>query len=142
MKRTSLNANTVKRDKEREVLSDAIALLPHDRQRAVVRVANGKCSQWLTAPPATSHHFDLSPIEFRDAIGLRYKLPLPDLPTHCDGCGAECDTDHLLNCKVGGLVVRRHNEVRDTLGDLLSVALGRQVILSRFLSSRAMKMRG
>eukprot|EP00923_Selenidium_pygospionis_P003992 GHVN01006338.1.p1 GENE.GHVN01006338.1~~GHVN01006338.1.p1 ORF type:complete len:271 (+),score=15.00 GHVN01006338.1:23-814(+) len=98
------------------------------KQRAVRRAAKGKTHHWLTAVPVAAHHFDLSPTEFRDAIALRYALPFTELPESCDGCGASADNDHLLECTQGGLVVRRHNEVRDALGDLLAAAIGRQVI--------------
>ena len=38
-----------------------------------------------------------------------------------DGCGAAFSYEHALDCKKGGLITRRHNEVRDTLGDLSSI---------------------
>ena len=33
--------------------------------------------------------FDLSPVEFQDALSLRYHWPLLKTPAHCDGCGEE-----------------------------------------------------
>ena len=39
----------------------------------------------------------------------------------CDGCGAPFSIDHALDCRFGGLVTRRHNEVRDAFGDLTSL---------------------
>ena len=36
------------------------------------------------------------------------------------GCGTTFSYKHALDCKKGGLITRRHNEVRDTLGDLSS----------------------
>ena len=35
-----------------------------------------------------------------------------------DGCGAEFTLQHGMDCKKGGLVIQRHNEVRDCLGDI------------------------
>ena len=66
----------------------------------------------------------MSPQEFRDALALRYRKPLLDLPPFCDGCGAPFTVEHSLDCRVGGLVGRRHNEVRDAVGDLAFLAWG------------------
>ena len=30
--------------------------------------------------------------------------------------------EHALDCRIGGLVIQRHNEIRDALGDLASIA--------------------
>ena len=49
---------------------------------------------------------------------MRYKKPLLNVPALCDGCGATFNLSHALSCRKGGLIVRRHNEVRDTVGDL------------------------
>ena len=54
--------------------------------------------------PLESHHFDLSPQEFWDALVLHYKKPLIDLSPFCDVCGAPFTVEHALDCHVGGLV--------------------------------------
>ena len=41
-----------------------------------------------------------------------------DLPSKCDGCGAPLTLQHALDCKVGGLAIQRHNEIRDCIGDI------------------------
>ena len=43
------------------------------------------------------------------------------MPANCDGCGAATSLEHALDCKKGGLVTQRHNEVRNVIGDLASV---------------------
>eukprot|EP00923_Selenidium_pygospionis_P003985 GHVN01006330.1.p1 GENE.GHVN01006330.1~~GHVN01006330.1.p1 ORF type:complete len:304 (+),score=26.87 GHVN01006330.1:657-1568(+) len=128
MRQTRAKHFDAKKEEDKSLRESAVQNFSEGRKRAVQRAVDGRTSHWITACPAACHHFDLSPIEFRDAIALRYRLPLNNLPAECDGCGAPCDVDHLLQCKVGGLVVRRHNEMRDALGDLLAKALGRQVI--------------
>ena len=40
------------------------------------------------------------------------------LPIKCDGCSANFTLQHALDCKTGGLVIQRHYEVRDCLGDM------------------------
>ena len=37
------------------------------------------------------------------------------------GCGAATSLEHALDCKKGGLVTQRHNEVRDVIGNLASL---------------------
>eukprot|EP00978_Attheya_sp_CCMP212_P007141 scaffold16612_cov35-Attheya_sp.AAC.2 len=66
----------------------------------------------------------LSNLEFRDGLRLCYAMTLQNLPTHCDGCNAKakCNIDHALNCKKGGLVIARHNEVKDELEFLATLA--------------------
>ena len=44
------------------------------------------------------------------------------MPALCDGCGSQFSTGHALDCRKGGLVIQRHNEIRDALGDLASIA--------------------
>ena len=81
--------------------------LSNDMRRAVQRMAYCTC-----------HHFDLSPVEFRDALSLRYHRPLLKTPAHCDGCGEEFSFQHALDCKKGA---QHHNEVRDALGDFAAI---------------------
>jgi len=57
----------------------------------------------------------------RDGLALRYRKPLLCLPAACDGCGAPFSVEHALDCRYGGLVGCRHNEVRDAFGDLASL---------------------
>ena len=45
-------------------------------------------SGWLTVLPVGQNHFDLTAQEFCDALALRYRKPLLNLPPCCDGCGA------------------------------------------------------
>ena len=49
------------------------------------------------------------------------------MPKLCDGCGAEFSMEHALDCRFGGLVSRRHNEIRDAIGDLTSLVWGNVV---------------
>ena len=46
------------------------------------------------------------------------------MPKSCDGCGAEFSIEHALDCRFGGLVSRRHNEIHDVIGDLASLVWG------------------
>ena len=70
-------------------------------QRAVSRANQGHISAWLTVLPLQKSHFDLSAREFRDALAMRYKKPLLNIPALCDGCGATFDLPHTLSCRRG-----------------------------------------
>ncbi len=41
--------------------------------------------------PVLRYGFVLAEKEFRDAIALRYKRPLVEMPSHCDGCDGPTD---------------------------------------------------
>jgi hypothetical protein len=44
------------------------------------------------------------------------------LPTTCDGCNKPFDIEHALTCKKGGLVILRHNELRDEIASIAATA--------------------
>jgi hypothetical protein len=78
---------------------------------------------WLSVLPSTVCGTELSAQEFRDAISMRYGDAPPDLPARCDGCDAPFTLQHALACKKGGLVIFRHNEIRDELVNIAGKAL-------------------
>ena len=43
------------------------------------------------------------------------------LPPSYDGCGAPSSLNRALICKKGGLIIQRHNELRDAIGDLAAL---------------------
>eukprot|EP00804_Cyclotella_cryptica_P004744 CCRYP_016226-RG/>CCRYP_016226-RG protein AED:0.29 eAED:0.29 QI:0/-1/0/1/-1/1/1/0/415 len=79
---------------------------------------------WLTAIPDRMSGTELSLQEWHDNISLRYGMVPRGLPRKCDGCGAGFTVEHGLNCKKGGLVSLRHNDVRDEWAHLCGLALG------------------
>ena len=78
-------------------------------------------SNWLSALPLKEAGFSLNKLEFRDAIALRYDLPVPRLPDIC-ACGNKFTRDHAMICKTGDFVSLRHNELRDLTGNMLREA--------------------
>uniref|UniRef100_A0A1X7ULL5 Uncharacterized protein n=2 Tax=Amphimedon queenslandica TaxID=400682 RepID=A0A1X7ULL5_AMPQE len=63
-----------------------------------------------TVNPVAKHRIALSAQEFRDALAIRYRKPLLEIPPHCDGCNTPFDLSHALSCRKGGLVTQHHNE--------------------------------
>ena len=92
--------------------------------RALHRARINDLSGWLTVLPLEKDNFDLTAQEFRDALAVRYRKPLLNIPPFCDGCGSASSLDHFLICKKGGLITQRHNEIRDAVGDLASLVWG------------------
>ena len=88
---------------------------PGDKRR-LERICETGC--WLTAVPNHLNGTILSAEEFRDNLRLRYNLKPLDMPDLCDGCGAKMTVEHALQCKVGGLVHCRHNDVTREFGSL------------------------
>jgi hypothetical protein len=66
---------------------------------------------------------ELSPQEFRGQLLIRYARQSPDMPAVCDGYGVPNSVGHALQCKVGGLIIMRHNKVSNVLADIGMKAL-------------------
>ena len=91
------------------------------QQHAVLHAKDYNLSSWLSVLPLARDQFNLSPLEFRDALALHYRKPMLNLHGCCDGCGATFTIDHALDCRFGDLVTCRHNEVYYAFGDLSSL---------------------
>ena len=76
-------------------------------------------SSWLSALPLKDQGFNLSKGEFRDALSLRYGWQLKNLPQYCI-CGTSFSADHAMICPHGGMIISRHNEIRDLNADWMS----------------------
>ena len=93
---------------------------PHTKRRTL---RNKESGAWISIQPTYINGLTLSKDEWRDGMRMRYGLELQHLQKKCDGCGCKFTIEHALKCKKGGLVVGRHNEVRDVAGSLAMQAL-------------------
>ena len=59
--------------------------------------------------PIQEHGFVLTKSESRDALRIRYNKQLQEMPSKYPYC---YDLNHTMNCKRGGFIVMRHNNVR------------------------------
>ena len=57
------------------------------KRHVVKRAVDGKTSNWLSMIPIASHHFDLSAMEFRDALAMHYGRPLLQIQLLVMGVG-------------------------------------------------------
>eukprot|EP00957_Ditylum_brightwellii_P027239 2059688-Ditylum_brightwellii.AAC.1 len=83
---------------------------------------------WLNMMPRYKNRNVLGQQEFQDGLLLRYMSKPQDLPTHCDGCGKKFSLQHALDCKTGGLIIARHDELRDELGVIGTQAFSQTAI--------------
>ena len=117
---------TIKHEKQKEKeknLNEKVSLidqtLPPETKKAVEDTRLPGASSWMSVLPLSLYGFSLNKGEFRDAIRLRYGKELHGLPYQCP-CGQKFDVNHPLNCKKGGFVIIRHNNIRDFEADLLA----------------------
>ena len=76
-------------------------------------------SSWFGVLPLAEYVFALNKSEFRDALSLMYGRPLKGLPAMCP-CGQKYNVTSALNCKKGGFVTMRHNNLKNFDADMLS----------------------
>ena len=88
------------------------------RQRSIKSSQEKGASSWLGVLPLAEQGFNLNKGEFRDAIAMRYNLPIKGLPSVCP-CGQKFNVTHAMNCKKGGFVIMRHNNLRDFEANLV-----------------------
>lgn len=101
-------------DKQRlEALLEALPLHGQARLRSC---SAPHAAAWVTAPPSPALDLHLGAPQFRAAVQLWLGCPVGD-PGPCARCGDLVDSHgtHLLSCKMGGSVVRRHDKLRNVV---------------------------
>ncbi len=111
--------------KKNQVLYDeklATILRPMTAKKSRTICRGKETGAWLSVLPSTVNGTALSAQEFQDAPSMRHAETPHNFPDKCDGCDAHFSLQHALGCKKGGLVIFRHNEIRDELVNLASRA--------------------
>ena len=90
---------------------------PNQSRRAKAAKEKGSLTL-LSLLPIERLGFGLSKVQFWDAIALGYGWQLRLVSQKCR-CEKDFDMNHILTCKVGGFHTVRHNQLRDTIADLL-----------------------
>jgi len=109
----------MRRERQTELLENLKSKMTQQKKRGNQICCENGASNWLTSLPIDEKGFHLIKREFWDAVNLKYSWPISRLPSKC-ACGSVSNVDHALNCKKGGFVTMRHNELRDITADLLS----------------------
>ena len=79
---------------------------------------------WLTVTPLLDYGTALSATEFQDSLHLWFGLIPLHLPKLCSGCPRQIfDVGHGLQCKKGGLICARHEDLCQEWAALSSLAL-------------------
>jgi hypothetical protein len=101
-------------DERREslfIMSQNYLAIPAEQSCEARKLANGsRYSHQPSTAPSSAHKS-----RNRDALLLRSALSPGNLQSHCDGCGQKFSVRRAHACKNGGLVISRHNEIRDKL---------------------------
>ena len=96
-----------------------MAQLPSQLQHCVALGQEIGSSSWLISLPIKRHGCSSHKSDFKkDAIALRYDLPLQRTSSHCV-CGHKLSVKHSLSCPTGGYTAIRHHEVRDFTASML-----------------------
>ena len=86
--------------------------------KAIEACNENGASIWLTVLPIKRNGFFLEKQAFWDGVKIRYNIPLDRIPTTCV-CGHSFDIQHAFSCPKGGLMINRHNEIRDVTVEIL-----------------------
>ena len=110
---------STKAARNQELLDGIVTQLGNSEKGKALEASLEKgASSWLNALPLKKYGYDMDKESFRVALCTRYGIPLKRLPSHCP-CGSQFSVEHALNCKKGGFISNRHNEVRRITADFL-----------------------
>ena len=108
-----------KKVREEEKVETVKSQLDPRRLKLFEAITEKGVNNWLNSMPLKEHNFHLDKQMFWDTINVRFGKELSRLPMKCV-CNADFSVEHALNCKLGGFVSTRHNDVRDFTAELLS----------------------
>ena len=118
--------NEIKRkfmnEQEVRILEQALKVEQAQTPHALKTIQDAKIpggSLWLSVLLLAEFCFALNEDKFKDALILRYGRPLKSLSAMCP-CVKKYNVTHALDCKKGGFVTMRHNNLRDFEADMLS----------------------
>ena len=93
--------------------------IPEQLRTCIAQAKDEGASSWLNALPLKEQNLHLNKEQFSDALCLRYNQRIKNLPSTCP-CGSTFNVEHALNCKKGGFIAQRHDNLRDLFTNLLT----------------------
>ena len=76
-------------------------------------------SNWLKTYPISDQGYGLNKQQFWDCVRLGHGWRLMNIPSTCS-YRSKMDIQHTMNCKKGGFITIRHNDLRDLTANLLT----------------------
>lgn len=92
--------------------------LTSKERKALEIAASPGASSCLTTLPLKEEHLVVNKQEFFDPIYMRYGWQMKRFPLNC-ACQLNFTIEHALSCHFGGYIVQRHNNIRDTLANMM-----------------------
>ena len=92
---------------------------------------------WLSVCSTAVSGTVLSAMEYWDILCARYNVSPTNLLSHCDKCGTVFRVTHTLSCSIGGLIITRHNKIREKL-----LFLSRSVFTSAYVRTKPLIRQG
>jgi hypothetical protein len=92
------------------------------------------CPMFILTLSTIPTHFNGSVLrdeEFQDGIRLQYMKVPSNLSIKCDGCNSNFSVGHAHQCKKGGLVTRRNDEINYELANLMRLAFKKSTVRAK-----------
>ena len=119
VKEAKVHMRNIKADRLKKIFADIQKELDPCKLHLYELSCEKGSSTWITALSIAEHGFDLHKRAFQDALCIRYRWQLNNLPSLC-ACRNNFTIEHAMTCRKGGYLIIRYNEARDLTANLLT----------------------
>ena len=95
--------------------------------KLIIERSHKDANLWLhTNPVKWKPMWKLNKTQFQDGLRIRYNLEPLAIPTYCPAlnCGIPLSIEHSDNCKYTGLIIRRHDDIKQIMAKHAEKAFG------------------